>query len=143
MTKEQKLQIARLRRDGYGYVKIAQILGISDNTVKSYCRRNHLTGKAVKEKSQVRISSDEGLQLCMSCGVSVKQIPGRKQKKFCSDKCRMKWWNSHLDKVKRKAVYEFICPTCGKRFTAYGNSHRKYCSHECYVVNRFGGGQNE
>ena len=45
MTNEQKLQIARLRRDGYGYVKIAQILGISNNTVKSFCRRNHLTGK--------------------------------------------------------------------------------------------------
>ncbi|CRZ33866.1 hypothetical protein DFR55_1529 [Herbinix hemicellulosilytica] len=45
MTKEQKLQIAKHRGDDYGYVKIAHILGISNNTVKSFCRRNHLTGK--------------------------------------------------------------------------------------------------
>jgi endogenous inhibitor of DNA gyrase (YacG/DUF329 family) len=73
----------------------------------------------------------------------VAQNSGRKEKKFCSDKCRMTWWNRHLDKVKRKAVYEYICPHCGKPFTVYGNSHRKYCSHECYVADRFGGGQDE
>jgi len=41
--------------------------------------------------------------------------------------------------VKRKAIYEYTCPTCGSAFTAYGNSHRKYCCHECYIADRFGG----
>lgn len=52
-------------------------------------------------------------------------------KKFCSDRCRMKWWNSHLDQVQRKANYDFVCPVCKKPFTVYGNANRKYCSHEC------------
>jgi endogenous inhibitor of DNA gyrase (YacG/DUF329 family) len=143
MTEEQKLQIAKLRANGYGYLRVAQVLGVSENTVKSFCRRNNLTGKATVEASKKQIPADDGKHLCMCCGLSVEQNPGRKEKKFCSDKCRMKWWNKNLDKVKHKAVYEYICPHCGKSFTVYGNSYRKYCSHECYVAARFGGGQVE
>ena len=40
---------------------------------------------------------------------------------------------------KRKAMYEYTCPTCGSTFYAYGNRSRKYCSHECYIAARFGG----
>jgi uncharacterized protein YjcR len=142
MTEEQKSQIKNLRIDGYGYIRIAQALGISENTVKSFCRRNNLIGKAVKiPKEQLLV--DEGKQLCLGCSIEVAQNSGRKVKKFCSDKCRMNWWNRHLDKVNRKAVYEYTCPHCNKSFTVYGNSHRKYCSHECYVADRFGGGQDE
>ena len=143
MTKEQKLQIAKLRDDGYGYSRIAQALGVSVNTVKSFCRRNNLAGKATVEIPKAQVTAGEGKRFCLCCGVSVEQNLGRKEKKFCSDKCRMEWWNNNLDKVKRKAMYEYICPNCGKQFKVYGNSHRKYCSHECYVADRFGGGQDE
>ena len=34
-----------------------------------------------------------------------------------------------------------ICPVCKKTFTVYGNANRKYCSHECYIEDRFGGGR--
>ena len=36
--------------------------------------------------------------------------------------------------MKRKAVYTYTCPACGKKFTVYGNSHRKFCSHACYIA---------
>lgn len=65
--------------------------------------------------------------------------PGRKRKRFCCDDCRNKWWNAHLELVKRKAVYTYTCPACGKKFTVYGNSHRKFCSLACYIAYRFGG----
>lgn len=78
---------------------------------------------------------------CLCCGKEVVQPRGRKEKKFCSDKCRNKWWNSNLDKVNRKANYEFICPHCKKLFSAYGNKNRKYCSHACYIEDRFGGAE--
>ena len=45
MTDEQKQQITTMRRDGAGYGKIAVILGISINTVKSFCRRHNLVTK--------------------------------------------------------------------------------------------------
>ena len=143
MTEEQKLQIARLRADGYGYIRVAQALGISENTVKSFCRRSNLSGKVTVNTPETLVQEKEGPCHCLCCGVPVEQNQGRKEKKFCSDKCRMKWWNSNLDKVKRRAVYEYICPHCRKQFTVYGNSHRKYCCHECYVAERFGGGQDE
>ena len=45
MTEEQKRQIEAMRQESVGYKKIAQTLGISLNTVKSYCRHHHLQGK--------------------------------------------------------------------------------------------------
>ena len=77
--------------------------------------------------------------VCEQCGKPIEQNPGRKRKRFCCDACRNKWWNAHLNLVKRKAVYTFTCPACGKEFTVYGNSHRKFCSHACYIAYRFGG----
>jgi hypothetical protein len=42
MKDEQKRQIIALRREGAGYGSIASQLGLSINTVKSYCRRHSL-----------------------------------------------------------------------------------------------------
>lgn len=130
MTNEQKLQIAAYRKAGMGYKQIAKELDLSANSVKSYCRRNGLNNEAL-EQSLLETA-------CETCGKSIEQKKGKKKKRFCSDKCRNQWWNSHLDQVKRKAVYEYICPTCGKPFSVYGNAKRKYCSHACYVIGRFG-----
>ena len=47
MTKDEKSRIAAMRRDGMGYTKIALELGLSENTVKSYCRRNGLRKEAM------------------------------------------------------------------------------------------------
>ncbi len=133
MTDTQKVLIANLRGKGYGYKKIAQVTGISENTVKSFCRRNSFPVTAT-----VNTPNPDNEHFCLGCGVPLTQERGRKIKKFCSDRCRNKWWNAHLDQVKRKAIYEFTCPTCGVTFSAYGNANRKYCSHTCYVVDRFG-----
>ena len=142
MTEEQKTQIVDLRGEGYGYVRIAQAFGISENTVKSFCRRKKLAGKAVPPQVMQPTVREEK-HFCLCCGEVVVQTPGRKEKKFCSDRCRNRWWNSHLDQVRRKANYEFVCPQCKKPFTAYGNVKRKYCSHECYIAHRFGGGADD
>lgn len=133
MTDAQRKQIKNLRAAGLGYKKIAERMELSENTVKTFCKRNGLGGAIALQVGR----ADK--QICLCCGVEVGQNPGRKAKKFCSDKCRNRWWNSHLDKVNRKAVYEYECPHCKKTFTAYGNANRKYCSHECYIADRFGG----
>ena len=80
---------------------------------------------------------------CLCCGTPVAQNAGRKEKKFCSDKCRNKWWNAHLDKVDRRVIREVTCAGCGKTFSVYGQAARKYCSHACYIRHRFGGGADE
>ncbi len=137
MTNEQKNRISSLRKEGYSYSQVAQELGINENTVKTFCRRNGLTGDAGKMPEPVFQGITQ--KPCRQCGKPVTQYPGRKEKKFCCDACRNKWWNSHLGQVKRKAMYEYTCPSCGSTFYAYGNRNRKYCSHECYVEARFGG----
>ena len=129
MTNYEKEQIKTLRLQGHGYVKIGQMLGLSNNTVRSFCRRNGLDGDTPKNTV-----------FCQHCGKRIKVVPKRKPRKFCSDDCRTAWWNSHLDCVNRKAVYDFTCACCGEAFTAYGNRNRKYCSHRCYIAGRFGKG---
>ena len=61
---------------------------------------------------------------CIHCGAEFEAK--RSDAKFCSDKCRM----AH----KRNNRHDKICPVCGKHFI--GTSNMKYCSHECYLLNR-------
>ena len=39
MTDEQRQKITNLRAAGNGYKKISKLLGLSENTVKSFCQR--------------------------------------------------------------------------------------------------------
>ena len=72
MTNQQRNQIRTMRLQGAGYIKIGKILGISDNTVRSFCRRNGLDGKA---KNTIA---------CKQCGKMIKVVPKQKPKKFCT-----------------------------------------------------------
>lgn len=130
VTDAEKKMIRFLRMEGLGYGAVAERLGLSENTVKSYCRRNHLTGVAAKERAEV----------CRECGVPLASVPGRKGRKFCSEGCRRAWWRSHPELVHREAYYVLVCRHCGREFESYGNKRRKYCSHECYIRARFGKG---
>lgn len=135
MTEKQKTTITDYRKMGFGYKKISQLTGINENTIKSYCKRNDLGGKAAL------LHTTADTTVCKCCGSTLIRVPGKKAKKFCSDTCRAKWWNQHLGMVNRKSYYSFVCPVCGKAFTAYGNAKRKYCSSSCYISSRFGSGQ--
>ena len=121
MTYEQKQKIVDLCRAGYGYVKIAQELKLSVNTVKSFCYRNPTD----------TVKSDS---VCRECGTNLVQIQGSRAKKFCSDACRIKWWNKHTELMQSGKTE---CQHCGKSF--HGRKGRKYCSHACYIAERFGG----
>lgn len=138
MTDGQKMEITKFRQDGLGYTAIAKQMGLSRDTVRSFCRRNGLVGEiTIKiEKVEEQLQKD----FCRECGKKLQQTDGIKKRIFCCRKCREKWWHEHSDQIKQRAVYSFVCTGCGKEFTAYGNSHRKYCSHECYVKSRFKGG---
>ena len=66
MTNQQKEQIRTMRLQGVGYIKIGKALDISDNTVRSFCRRN---GLGDKSKNAVA---------CKQCGKLIKNIANRK-----------------------------------------------------------------
>ena len=139
MTESQKSKIIKLRAAGNGCKAIANKLGMSVNTVKSFCKRNNIdaeTAARLTEKPAGEITH------CENCGKDVQQVKGRRFKRFCSDQCRAAWWNRNLGLVKRRAFYKIVCKHCGKEFQVYGDRRRKYCSYDCYIKDRFRGGEH-
>ena len=61
MTDEQKQQIIRLRKEGFGYTAVANKVGISKDTVKSFCRRNGLAG-------EMAAAQGDSVPGCRECG---------------------------------------------------------------------------
>jgi hypothetical protein len=122
MTTETKREILRLKALGLGYKKIAKELSLTPSAVRCVCTSKY--------------SDPEKYGVCKNCGVKIKMHPGKKKRQFCSDKCRMMWWNSHRDQVNRKAFYTFKCPCCNTEFVVYGNNKRIYCSLECFAKQR-------
>lgn len=131
MTEIQKARVIELRKNSIGYSTIAKMTGLSKDTVKSFCQRNGLGGRRAK-------MGREALDICPQCGVQLVQNCKTKPRRFCSDECRRAWWNTHPDRVHRKALYAIVCANCGVTFVAYGNRNRKYCCHPCYIEARFG-----
>lgn len=128
MTNGEKVQIVQMRKRGLGYAEIARSLGMSVNTVKSYCHRNGLKG-------DVRTSIAVSENVCRQCGSTLHRTPGRKRKQFCSDVCRLCWWHGHREMSRNARTV--VCASCGKVFVT--DRMQKYCSHACYIRTRFGG----
>lgn len=135
----QKEQIRNLRREGMSYAEIAKQVDVSRDAVISFCRRNGLQ----EIKKPMPVVNTDAADVCRECGKPLIQVNGMKRCVFCSKECRVKWWKEHPERPNQKAVYQYTCPHCGKPFSAYGNSKRKYCSHACYISDRFGGGADE
>ncbi len=123
MTQEQKYGIRCLRESGVPISSISEQLGISANTVKSYCQRHNIQSFNKPSKN---------IRFCLQCHKEITQTPHRKMKKFCRDKCRQLWWTEHSSIIRRSSQIELICPVCGKTFQSYKSKHRKYCSRTCY-----------
>ena len=90
MTSAEKKIIDQYRRQGMGSTEIAEKLGLSVNTVKSYCRRNAM--------ETPRASVDAAPSgLCKQCGALISGKQDKRGKQFCSDRCRRKYWNEHQE----------------------------------------------
>ncbi|EGP5553226.1 sigma factor-like helix-turn-helix DNA-binding protein [Enterococcus faecium] len=139
MEDRQKQQIVLLRQEGLGYKKIATILDVSVDAVKSYCKRNKITTVEVI-KNEPTIAHDEQDNSCPECGKEVIQIPKMRARRFCSNTCRDAWWKKHRSEGNRYKGKKVICPNCEKTFLVNRESERKYCCHACYIESRFGGG---
>lgn len=131
MTNEHKDRIAEMRRQGCTYANIAEILLISENTIKTYCRRARLAKDALKTTP-----------VCKQCGRPIEIKDKYKARQFCTDKCRAAWWYANHS-GKSRTEYHLTCSNCGQPFVSAGNKARKYCSHQCYIAARFGGDSHE
>ncbi len=124
MTQEQKILILHYREQHMTYRQIGEKLGLSPDTVKTFCRRN----TPQEDRTEASASSQ-----CRNCGAPVHPLPGRRERLFCSPACRTAYWRKHnlLGKDPR------YCAGCGALLTG-GSASRKYCGHACYISHRFG-----
>ena len=128
MKAEIRNQLKQMRKDGYGYKRIAKELGLTLSVVRYACSK---------------MSEEDLLESrCEKCGLEIKSIKGKKKKRFCSDKCRWQWWSKHQKEINKKAFYTHQCKYCKKEFTVYGNNKRVYCSHDCYIKFKLQKGAN-
>lgn len=135
VTQHQKEQISKLRATGTSFGKIASALGMSVNTVKSYCKRNPISAEAAPAPK-----FPSHTDRCPQCNAPLEQSPGHRQKRFCSSKCRMTWWAAHPEQMVRKKLAQAECRHCGTAFLQYGSRSRKFCSRSCYLAHRYGQG---
>ena len=124
MTKEQKILVLHYREQHMTYRQIGEKLGLSPDTVKTFCRRKRAQSERTEESVQAQ---------CRNCGAPVHPLPGRRERLFCSPACRTAYWRKHnlLGGTPR------YCAGCGALLTG-GSASRKYCSHACYIRHRFG-----
>lgn len=130
MNELQKEKIKELRKSGYGYKRVAAELGISINTIKSFCRKEGLNG--VKGTVQTN-------DVCLTCGLALPPSKTKKRK-FCSKECREKWWSKNRKALNKRNSRIEYCLNCGKEMRLYPYETSKYCCHACYTQHRFGGG---
>ena len=124
MKLQDQIAINNMRLEGHSPSEIAARLGLSSSTVRSHIHRHrHIPGT----------------KTCKHCGKPLVQPKGYREKKFCSDSCRMAWWNSQKEEVNKQAYYKLTCQQCGKEYESYGNAGRKYCCRVCYIASRRAG----
>ena len=155
MTEIQKQQITALRTKGLVFAEIANQMNLSINSVKSYCRRNEIvpdiTATIVSEPEHIdettadvlSESACESRTTCKLCGETLVNTPCHRQKTFCSTVCQRKFWWEHRDLMRHPSFVATTCPACGQTFSDYAGHKRKYCSHACYIIHRYGGASHE
>ena len=71
MTQEQKILILHYREQHMTYRQIGEKLGLSPDTVKTFCRRN----TPQEDRTEASASSQ-----CRNCGAPVHPLPGRRER---------------------------------------------------------------
>lgn len=129
MTEEQRQIALSMRAENRTFAEISTLLGIPTSTLKSCLKRENQADRPEIKQGAV----------CRQCGQPLQLHSGNRMKRFCSERCRQKWWRENRGAVTRRASVS-QCVYCGKPFKNRGNPQRRYCCRECYFRHRFGEG---
>ena len=88
-------KVIELYNQGIKMSDIAIKLQIPYNTVKSVIRRHTLKNSCSNEKLK---HVDDNIRRCRVCNNPVNEALGKRDKYFCSSRCRLKYWRKHHDK---------------------------------------------
>ena len=86
MTEEKQVKINELKSIGLGYRRIASELKLNLHTVKSYCRRNGLGEKPVKNQA-IAIT-----YYCKFCSKKIIENKHGRKKHFCNIQCKKQYY---------------------------------------------------
>lgn len=138
MTSYQEMKVKELRIKGLGYKAIAMALDVDRDQVRYYCKKIGLTGTKEELAKRIQEEKEKG-ETCLYCGGILIRSKYAPKKKFCCEACRRAWWKEHPEKKKQsaRACYVKACDHCGRIFISYGCKSRRFCSHDCYIRNRF------
>jgi len=129
LKEKQIEQLKALRRHGLTYQQTADALGLKLGTVKAYCHRHPEMENQQEEQTKADV--------CPYCGQLIVNTPKAKRKRFCSDSCRYNWSYRHRMLVNPMVSHFVACICCGTRFSCYLKRSKKYCSHACYIKQRY------
>ncbi|MCI7068342.1 MAG: hypothetical protein MR990_01520 [Mollicutes bacterium] len=115
VTNEQKVEILKLHKQGLGYKAIGRSLDIPVDNVKKFIKRLKY----------------EDICICLECGSIFSPLPGKKIKRFCSKKCRLRYWQKKT-RTSLKYKIQKACPECGAVFMTYKYRQGVFCSRECF-----------
>lgn len=99
-----------------GYGTIAQAVNLPRDAVRKFCsRRPELKGYGHVVQQMIEA---QGYDYCLTCGIKLDHKLVGRPKKFCSDKCRKVYWDTHREEHdKDKTAYdELTCQNCGRSF---------------------------
>lgn len=94
MTDEQKEKIRSMRIQGIGYRLIAKELCLKENQVQLFCKTNGLAGSADLTRLNYPIWCFQNNR-CLVCGAKLKQAKCGRKKKFCSGRCRTRYFREN------------------------------------------------
>lgn len=89
MTEQQKSVIKTLRQQNFSYNAIANTLGLTVSTVKSYCQRSGLAGNRKEACRSNHLKPSVLPSFCICCGKQITQKEKFKRRIFCTDECRI------------------------------------------------------
>lgn len=102
VKQEQKELIRSLRLLGWGYKRIARELKLNRNEVQLFCTTNGLGGPGKFVKLNMPIWNEQNNR-CVICGEKLSQKPHGRKRRFCSGKCRTRFY-----RLRKKEVAD--CP---------------------------------
>lgn len=138
-----KLRLVKLRvEESKSYGAIAEELGLSVNTEKSFCYRNNLGDEKIQKPKPSRNELIKQrppkeprpvIGYCKECGGAFIQPPMGHLKMYCIPLCQ------HRHYMNNPATYiPRFCEVCGKLIKERDHRKpRKYCSLECYRTARY------
>ena len=91
MTDAQKEQVRAMRMQGIGYRLIAKSLGLKINQVQLFCKAHGLAGNGELARLNYPIWCQQNSR-CPVCGAKVTQPRTGRRKRFCSGRCRTRYY---------------------------------------------------